>query len=40
MKEVGPWHDWKILSNRMDGSDQAAQWIDFKFAHNVDHSPI
>jgi hypothetical protein len=24
----------------MDGSDQTAQWIDFKFADNVDHTPI
>jgi hypothetical protein len=23
-----------------DGSDQTAQWIDFKFADNVDHTPI
>jgi hypothetical protein len=22
-----------------DGSDQTAQWIDFKFADNVDHTP-
>jgi hypothetical protein len=24
----------------MDGSDQTAQWIDFKFADNVDHTQI